>query len=280
MYTLLISILISFACMLLPGLLFDWSVKWTALPALAVGIAAFVWMTRRISKRFERINAAAEKELQALQQLGQQMAQRPTMRNPTLLAQRLDAAVAVYQGGFALEKWQIGIGTMLNARVGMLLFSKPSLVPDASIGDCIPYLEKAQVKGKKAQLLSNLWPAWAMLGIAYYKKDKKDLGRARAVFEAALANVRKEGLFWQIYAWILAQEEQIDDAIGVLARARQVLPDDEPIKENLTALQNRKKMQMRAYGELWYQFALETPKIAMAPRMPHPRARGGAARRR
>lgn len=280
MYTALISFGIFFLGMLLPSLLLDWSVKWTALPALALGITAFVWMTRRISKRFEGINAAAERELQALQQLGQQMAQRPTMRNPTLLSQRLDAAVAAYQSGFRLARWQIGIGTMLNARVGMLLFSKPQLVPEASIGDCIPYLEKARVKGRKAQLLSNLWPAWAMLAIAYYKKDKKELARAREVFEGSLTYVRKEPMFWQLYAWILAAENQTDEAIAVLARAREVLPDDETLKENLTALQNRKKMQMRAYGELWYQFALETPKVAMAPRMPHPRARGGVARRR
>jgi len=280
MYTLLISLLIFILGMVLPAVALDWSAKWTALPSMALAIAAFVWMTRRISRRFERINAAAEKELATLQQLGQQMAQRPNMRNPTLLGQRLDAAVAVYQAGFALVPWQIGIGTMLNARVGMLLFSKPSLIPDASIGDCIPYLEKAQVKGRKAQLLSNLWPAWAMLAIAYYKRDKKDLTRVRAVFDQSLLHVRKEPLFWQIYAWILAQEDAIDDAIAVLARAKEALPDDAAIAENLTALQNRKKMQMRAYGELWYQFALETPKIAMAPRMPHPRVRGGVARRR
>lgn len=280
MYTALISLGIFVLGMFLPGLIFDWSVKWTALPSLAFAIAAFVWMSRRMAKQFEAINAAAERELQALQQLGQQMAQRPNLRNPILLSQRLDAAVAVYLGGFRLARWQIGIGTMLNARVGMLLFSKPQLVPDANIGDCIPYLEKARVKGKKAQLLSNLWPAWAMLAIAYYKKDKKDLARTRAVFEGCLANVRKEAMFWQLYAWVLAAENQTDDAIGVLARAREVLPDDEAIKENLTALQNRKKMQMRAYGDLWYQFALEMPKAAMAPRMPHPRARGGVARRR
>jgi tetratricopeptide (TPR) repeat protein len=280
MYTVLISLMISVAFVVLPALVLDWSPKWTVLPAFAIGVAAFVWLSRRIARRFEALNAAADRELQSLQQLGQQMAQRPNMRNPALLTQRLDAAVAIFRRGFFLEKWQFGVGTMLNARIGMLLFSKPQLMPDAPIGECIPYLEKALVKGRKAQLMSNLWPAWAMLGIAYYKQDKKNLSRIRGVFDACLAHVRKEALFWQIYAFLLAQEDEIDAAIAVLARAKEALPDDAAIAENLTALQNRKKMNMRPYGELWYQFGLELPKIAQPPRMPHPRARGGFGRRR
>jgi len=265
MYTILISLMISVACVILPAWVLDWSPKWTVLPAFALGVAAFVWLSRRISRRFEALNQAADRELQALQQLGQQMAQRPTMRNPLLLVQRLDAAVAIFRRGFFLEKW---------------LFSKPQLMPDAPVGECIPYLEKALVKGRKAQLMSNLWPAWAMLGIAYYKQDKKNLARVRGVFDACLAHVRKEPLFWQIYAFVLVGEDDVDAAIAVLARAKEVLPDDAALAENLTALQNRKKMNMRPYGELWYQFGLELPKIAQPPRMPHPRARGGFARRR
>ncbi len=274
MYTFLISFGIFIVTGIVLPLLIVGSVNWTVLPAFAVGVAIFIWMSRRISKRFEAVNSAAEKELQSLQQLGQQMAQRPpNMRSPGQLGTRIDGVVEIYKSGFQLSRWQLGVSTMLNARIGMLLFSKPQIVPDTSYGECIPYLEKAAVKGKAAQLLSSLWPAWAMLGIAYYKKDKNDLARVRPVFEKALSNVKKEGMFWQIYAWLLAKEDQIDEAIAVLARAHEALPEDKAISENLTALQNRKKMQMKAYGDLWYQFGLDMPKIQMMPRMQHPRAR-------
>jgi hypothetical protein len=114
---------------------------------------------------------------------------------------------------------------------------------------------------------------------AHYKSGKAHFEKMKSVFEGSLAHVRKEPMFWQVYAYILHKEGDADGAIGVLARAHEALPDDAAVTENLTALQNGKKMSMRAYGDLWYQFGLETPKMPLAPRMPHPRTRTTSKRR-
>lgn len=278
MYSLVTALVVTLLTIALPGV-FGVDAKWTVLPAIVLGVVTFITLGRRIGKRIEAINAAADAEMQALQTMAQQMAQRPQTRNPQLLGQRIDNAVAIYKRGLFLQRWQFGVGTMLNARIGMMLFTRLQIVPDSNLAEAIPYLEKARVTGRKAALFSGMWPAWAMLGVAHYKSGKAHFEKMKSVFESSLAHVRKEPMFWQVYAYILHKEGDADGAIGVLARAHEALPDDAAVTENLTALQNGKKMSMRAYGDPWYQFGLETPKMPLAPRMPHPRTRTTSKRR-
>lgn len=282
MYTLYLSLGVGLFVALVP-LVFGVGIGWTFLPGMIVGVLAFVWTNRRVAKRVEAVTQAADAEMAALQGL----AQRPGKNTAAAMANRFDRAVEVLKRGFMFEKWQIGVSTMLNARIGTLLFTKwlvMQQVPDAKskgsgLADAIPYLEKARLKGRKAQLLQALWPAWAMLAVAYYK-GRKDLDGAVRVLEDAVKVAKKQGMLWSLYAWILWKEERLDDAIAVLARGKEAAADDKNLGENLTALQNRKKMNMRGYGEQWYQFGLERPKMAgMQPQMGHPRMRGGARRR-
>ncbi|MSP71234.1 MAG: hypothetical protein EXR76_03420 [Myxococcales bacterium] len=278
MYTLICALVVLTLTLAIPAAL-QVALKWTLLPGFVLGIVTFIALSRRISKRLEAVNAAADAEMAQLNQLAQQMATRPNLRNPALLTDRIDAAVAIYQRGFFLTKWQFGVALMLNARIGMLLFMKPQIdKQNAKIGDAIPYLTRALVGGRKVQLLSGLWPAWAMLAVAHFKK--KDLAGARAVFDKFIEHLKKEPMPWQIYAWLLWKGDERDAAISVLARAKDAMPDDEAIRDNLVALQNGKKMSMSSYGDLWYQFALEEPKMPQMPRMPHPRTRAASSRRR
>lgn len=274
MYTLLLAFGVTLFIAIVP-MAFGVSAAWTVLPGLAAGIAAFIWMSRRLSRRVQAVTEAADQELAALQQI----AQRPGPAAQAQMAHRFDRAVQILERGFAFEKWQFGVSTMLNARIGMLLFSRSLILPNANPADAIPYLEKARVRGRKGKLLQGLWPAWAMLAVAYFK-GRKDVDRAVAVLEDAVKAANKEGLLWNLYAWILWKADRLDDAIAVLARAKENLPDDGRVAENLNALRNRKAMKMRAYGEQWYQFGLEKPRLAgMQPQMAHPRARGGMRRR-
>lgn len=277
MYTLLSALGVALFIAIVPTL-FGVGAEWTVLPGVFVGVGGFIWMSRRISKRVEAVTAAADKEMANLQQI----AQKGGPNAQAAIVQRFDRSVEILKRGFTLEKWQIGVSTMLNARIGMLLYSKAVLLPQgkgggARISEAIPYLEAARVKGAKGKLLSGMWPAWAMLAVAYYKGEK-NVDKAVSVFEAVVKIAPKEGLLWSMYAWILNKEKRLDDAIAVLARGKDA-SEDKRVTENLAALQNRKKMNMRAFGEQWYQFGLEQPKAArMQPRMGHPRARAGMRR--
>lgn len=274
MYTVYLALGLCLFVSIVPTLL-GMSAVWTVPLGLFLGIASFVWINRRMAKRVEAVTTAADAELANLQQL----AQRPGPGTQVAIGKKFDKAVELLKRGFLFEKWQIGVSTMLNARIGMLLFTKWLVTKKSSVADAIPYLEKSRIKGKKARLLQALWPAWAMLAVAHYR-GKKDLTAARAVLEDAVVIAKKQGLLWNLYAWILWKEKQLDDAVDVLARGKEAAPDDPHVAENLNALQNRKKPNMRGYGEQWYQFGLEQPRaMAAGPRMGHPRMRAKSRRR-
>ena len=281
MYTILLALGVALFVALTP-LIFGVSIMWTALPGIFAGVIAFVWVNRRVAKRVEAVTQAADAEMAQLQQIAQS-------RSPNAHAammQKFDKAIELLKRGFLFEKWQVGVTTMLNARIGMLIFTRwmlsqqlPAAKGKFSLKEAIPFLERSRIKGQKAKLLQALWPAWAMLAVSYYKGDK-NLDKAVEVLEDSVKVATKQGLLWSLYAWILWTEQRLDSAIEVLARGKAAAPDDKVLAENLNALQNRKKPNMRAYGEQWFQFGLEQPKMAgMKQQMGHPRMRGAARRR-
>ena len=83
------------------------------------------------------------------------------------------------------------------------------------------------------------------------------------------------------HLWLVALEEKRnDDALEVLVRGKAKADADKRLDENLTAIQNRKGMKMKGYGQNWYQFGLEQPRVAGAQgQIGHPRMRGGSRRR-
>ena len=276
MYSLYLALFIAGFVFGVPTLIDAGYAKWWALPAMASGVFSFVWVNRRVAKRVEAVTQAADREMASLQQVAQR-GQSPQVK--VAMDAHFDRAIEVLKRGFIFEKWQLGVSTMLNARIGMLLYMRWMLLKKGGLTEAIPYLERSRVKGKKGRLLAALWPAWAMLAVAYYR-GKKDLEKATGVLEDTVSIARKEGLLWSLYAWILWKEKRQDAAIEVLARALKAAPDDKRVAENLRALQNNKKMKMRDYGEQWYQFGLEQPKMAgMKPQMSHPRARAAMRRR-
>ena len=100
-----------------------------------------------------------------------------------------------------------------------------------------------------------------MLAFAQYRL-KKDFSEVTTVLENAVKSAPKNGILWSMYGWLLAKEDRLDDAVSVLARGVEAASDDPHLKENYQLVQNRKKPKMKAYGEQWYQFGLEQPRVA------------------
>ena len=48
-------------------------------------------------------------------------------------------------------------------------------------------------------------------------------------------------------------------ALAVLARGAEANPADEKLKGSLVQLQNDKRLKMKPYEPLWWQFGLESP---------------------
>jgi tetratricopeptide (TPR) repeat protein len=199
------------------------------LPGALVAVGAYLVLVRRTWKQLETIFDAVQKELQS---------------------QRVDKALQLLQSGFRLAPWQFLVASQIHSNIGILLFVKGDL--EASL----PHLEKS---------FSRNWIARAMLAVGRYRS--RDLTSALKVFEEAVKANKKEGLLWQVYAWVLEKENRHEEAIAVLGRAVAANPSDEKLKGSLQALQNGKKLKLgKLYAEQWFQFRLEAvPQAMMMP---------------
>ncbi|HSN14800.1 MAG TPA: hypothetical protein VLT61_09230 [Anaeromyxobacteraceae bacterium] len=227
------NLLISLGAGLLVGLLVAVTTRLGAVaaivPGVVVAIAAYLVLVRRTWKQLEVIFDQVQKELQS---------------------QRVDKALQLLQSGFRLAPWQFLVAAQIHSNLGILHFVKG----DAEAAR--PHLEKS---------FSRNWIAQAMLAVVRYKA--RDLAGAIAVFDGAVKVNKKEGLLWQVYAWVLDKEDRHADAIALLGRAAAANPGDEKLKASLQALQNGKKLKLgKLYAEQWFQFRLESvPQAMMMP---------------
>jgi tetratricopeptide (TPR) repeat protein len=229
MYNILISTAVAAAVFVLV-LLIGFS-PWAAIiPAVLAMMIANLLLARRVGKKVQELATSAQREIQA---------------------QRLDKGIKLLEEGFKYEKWQFLIGPELHSNIGILLYVKKDFA------QARPHLEKAGPRGPAGAR------AKAMLGCLHYQsKDEKAMS---AAFEQAVKAGKKEGIIWATYAWCLDKLGKRDAALKVLARAVQANPSDEKLKSNMVALQNEKRLKMRAYSPEWYQFHLEKPPMDLGP---------------
>jgi hypothetical protein len=90
----------------------------------------------------------------------------------------------------------------------------------------------------------------------------------KKVLEVVTKRGKKQGLAWCLRAYLLCQINERDEAVRVLIEGIKKTNDDPKVKDALLALQNGKKIKMRAYKEQWYQFHLERPPALVAQGMP------------
>jgi tetratricopeptide (TPR) repeat protein len=237
MYNLLLSLAAGVAVALAIAL--GTSFGWVAaiVPGLVVATALYVYVAFRIRKRLEAINEVVQHELQA---------------------RRVEKAIQALQGGLALSSWQFLVSTQLHASIGMLRY----LTED--VDAALPELELGRPRGWLARQVYRDWLSRTILASARYRK--RELPAALALFEEAVTVGAKEGLCWSVYAWVLEKEGRHEEAIRVLGRGAAASPSDERLKESLQALQNGRKLKLwKLYGEQWYQFRLEPPRMELDP---------------
>ncbi len=189
------------------------------LPALAVLVGLFFWLSRRTTSKVKVVMDGVQKDLQA---------------------GKMDRAIEAIKGAFPLASQQFLLGSQLHGALGVLLYTKREFEA------ALPHLKKSFFRD---------WQAQATLGACCYQlKDPTGMEQA---FERAVVAGKKEGLAWSAYAYALQKGGDREKAQKVMARAVEANPDDERLKANFSALQNNKKMKMRAYEPQWFQFHLE-----------------------
>lgn len=204
---------------------------WIAiLAAVAVMCVSFILISRVIMKKLEAVMSGAMKDLQT---------QRVTSKE--MQVQLVDKAIKEMHEALKFEKWQIYVGGQVNASIGMLYYIK------RDFNNAYPYLLKGFFKN---------WVTMGMLGVYYLKKNKKE--KMKETFEKAVLGSPKESLLWGLYAYCFCEAGDNEKAKEILERGLKKIPSDEQLSMNLALLKEGKKMKMTGYGEMWYQFHLES----------------------
>jgi tetratricopeptide (TPR) repeat protein len=220
MYNLLIAAGAAIFVLLL--LIFGFKLVWwgALLIALAIFGVVYIVLVRLTMKKVMAVIEAASKDLQA---------------------QRFEKAIRILKDALQYGKWQIYVEGQINSQIGSIYYIK------RDFSNAFPYLEKSFFKH---------WASMAMLAICYMKRQKRDL--MISTFEKAVQWSQKEPLLWNIYAYCLNDCGETTKAKEVLEKGLKKLPGDAQLKENLEALTEGKKMKMRSYGDMWFQFHLES----------------------
>ncbi len=204
----------------------------SVVPGVIVAAIAYFVLARRTFKRVEGVFAEASNHLQTM-------------------PPRIDAAIATMQQAYAFAPYQFGVRSQIDTQIGVMFYLQQEF------NKALPYLEKSLKFGH--------WLGGAMLGVLYYKKKNNE--QMKQTFDLVTRKAKKQGLVWNLYAYLLSQIGENDRAQAVLAQGVKETKGDAKVAESLLAMQNGKKIKMKGYKEQWYQFHLERPptQYAQAP---------------
>ena len=240
MYNIIIAAAVSLVVALIG--FFALSMPWwgAILLALVVSAGMFVLLTKLTMNKVTAALDIASKDLQA---------------------QRFEKAIRELKETLQkYGKWQVYVEGQLNSQIGMIYYMK------RDFSNAFPYLQKSFFKN---------WAAMGMLAVSYMKRQKKD--KMIETFEKAVQWNSKESLLWALYAYCMLESGEPGKAKEIVEKGLTKLPGDAPLKENLENLEQGKKMKMRQYGDLWFQFHLESVAALQKHQM---QSMGGTMKRR
>ena len=202
------------------------------IPGTIATLACLFVMGRRVFQKLQATNALVQAELSTLS------------GNPKEHKAKVDKAVKILEGALPLGRWQFLVQAEVWGQIAIIRY-------------VFKDYEAAEAAFKKASKRNYL--AMAMQGALHYQR--KQTPEMLAAFEEAVKHGKKTSLVWATYAWCLMQQKEKDKAIKVLARGVEANPSDEKLKAALTALQNDKKLKMKAWEPEWWQMGLESPPV-------------------
>ena len=218
----MLNMLISFACSALSSALMMRFVTpniWiTMAVSMVVFALIFMLLTRIIMKKVGAVMDVAQRDM---------------------LANRGEKAVKELQEGLKYGAWQIYVKPQIYSQIGTIYYLK------RDFKEAIPFLEKGFVRN---------WVSMSMLAITYMKKNKTS--KMVETFGKAVSGNRKEPMVYAVYAFCMDRIGERGKAIEVLKKGA-AKTSDERLQENMALLEAGKKMKMKGFGDMWYQFHLE-----------------------
>ncbi|RMF42986.1 MAG: hypothetical protein D6751_11135 [Deltaproteobacteria bacterium] len=221
MYSLLISAVASFATTLVLQHLAGFDVWVAIFGGIIVFAGVYFLLLKLVMKKVQAIMDTAQRDIQA---------------------NRTEKAVKVLEQGYRYAGWQFYLREQVNSQIGSIYYLK------RDFSKAFDYLQKGFFRN---------WSSMAMLAICYmHKRQNKKM---METFDKAISGSKKEDMLYNLYAWCLERIGEKDKAIKVLEKGVAKADDKEAVRVNLEALKEGRKMKMKQYGDLWYQFHLEKP---------------------
>jgi len=203
------------------------------IPGTIVMLGLYILLGRRSFQALEKVFAQVQTELSTIG------------GNQKEAKVKADKAIKLLEASMPLSKWQFLLASQIQGQIGM-----------------IKYLFKDYDGAMAAFAKSGARNYYAKAFSAAILYQRKDMAGMEKSFEEAVTSGKKEGVVWAAYAWCLAQNKESEKALKVMARAVEANPSDEKLKKALTDLQNDKKLKMKAWEPMWWQFGLEAPPVA------------------
>lgn len=201
------------------------------LPGTLIFVGLYVVLGRRSFMKLQAVMQQVQAELSTMN---------PSNKKEQQV--KADKAVKLLEAALPLGRWQFLLEGEVHGQIGM-----------------IKYLFKDYEGAMTSFLKTGPRNYFARAMQAAILFQKKDFGGMEKSFEDAVKHGKKEGLMWAAYAWCLLQNKESDKALRVLARAVEANPSDEKLKTALTAVQNDKRLKMKAWEPMWWQLGLEQP---------------------
>ncbi len=219
----MLNLLISIACSALTAALmvrFVTPNNWIVLAvSTVVFLAVFILITRTIMKKVGHLMQSAQQDV---------------------MANRSEKAIKELEAGLKYGAWQLYVKPQIYSQIGTIHYLK------RSFNDAVPYLEKGFVRN---------WVSQSMLAISYMKKNKTI--KMNDAFNKAISGSRKEPMVYALYAFCLDRIGERNKALETLRKGLKKTGNDERLQENINLLEAGKKMKMKGFGDMWYQFHLE-----------------------
>lgn len=202
-------------------------------PGTLAFVGVYVLLGRRTFKQLQGVMTRVQAELSSM------------TANKKEQQVKADKALKMLEDALPLGRWQFLLEGEVHGQIGMIKFL---------------FKDYDGAMASFAKTGARNYFARAMQASILFQK--KDFGAMERSFEDAVKHGKKEGLMWAAYAWCLLQNKESDKALKVLGRAVETNPSDEKLKGALVAVQNDKRLKMKAWEPMWWQLGLEQPPVA------------------
>jgi tetratricopeptide (TPR) repeat protein len=220
----MLTLVIALAAGALAGLGLHFGAGLALLYVITVGvlvvIAVYFLIFRIVSKKIQAIMEIVQRDM---------------------MANRIEKAIRTLENTYPYSKWLFYHKAMINAQVGSIYYLK------RDFAKAFGYLQNGFTKH---------WGAMGMLAISYMHKHKHS--KMIETFNKAVMGTKNEPVLWELYAFCLNKIGEKEKAISTLEKGLKKIKDHENMTANLAALKDGRKMKMQPYGDLWYQFHLES----------------------